>query len=283
MGCATLQQQPIRLTVSVGSLPEGFCPANLQELLQSFGDRLIVTPSQEFSAFAVGSSAPTSNIGPWFKNCEEWFVFDDATGTYIPIKKNGFDSHQFITVSGDFIVPQFIKRLRIHAWGGGGGGMQINAGGAAAGGGGGAYGCAIKTVTSGQVIPIVIGAGGAGGTSGAGSAGSDGTATTILGMSAGGGKGATGINTPGAGGTATGFDYAFRGGSGNGAANGVASGSARNGGSAPLGGAGGADSTDETEKAGKVPGGGGAGGFNFGALPTTGGGSGAAGGVLIQF
>lgn len=85
MSCTTFNQQPVRLAVSMGALPEGFCPASMQELAQAIADRLIVTPNQQFSTFVTGSTAPPSNQGPWFKDCEEWFVFDDATGTYVPM------------------------------------------------------------------------------------------------------------------------------------------------------------------------------------------------------
>lgn len=85
MACTTFNQQPVRLAVTMGALPEGFCPSTIQEMAQAIADRLIITPNQQFSTFVIGSIAPPSNQGPWFKDCEEWFVFDDATGTYVPM------------------------------------------------------------------------------------------------------------------------------------------------------------------------------------------------------
>lgn len=82
MSCTSFSQQPVRLTVTFGALPEGFCPKSIQEMLQAFADRLIITPNQQFSTFVVGSVAPTSNQGPWFKDCEVWYVWNDATASY---------------------------------------------------------------------------------------------------------------------------------------------------------------------------------------------------------
>lgn len=88
MSCETLNQQSIFLNVSFGSLPEGFCPASMQDLGAAIAARLIISSNQSFSSFAVGSLEPTSNVGPWLKDCLEWFVFDDATARYVPIKSS---------------------------------------------------------------------------------------------------------------------------------------------------------------------------------------------------
>lgn len=92
MSCTSFSQQPVRLNVTIGALPEGFCPDNLQDMLQAFADRLIITPSQQFSTFVVGSVAPTSNQGPWFKDCEVWYVWNDSTATYEPMRAPQFNN-----------------------------------------------------------------------------------------------------------------------------------------------------------------------------------------------
>lgn len=280
MSCATLNQTSIELNVSVASLPEGFCPATMQELANAIGARIIISPSANFNTFATGSTAPTSNVGPWLKDCTAWFVFDDATASYVPTTKGGFDTFQYFTTSGTFIVPSFIYKLKISAWGGGGGGMQIDGSGAASGGGGGSFGQTIMTVTPGQVIPYSIGAGGAGGTGGASSPGANGGATTILALTAGGGLGATTVLVPGKGGTATGFTRAIVGGTGNGNGSGAAAGASRNGGASPNGGSGGGDSNTPADRGGIVPGGGGAGGMNGTSSTGSTGGSGA---ILVEY
>lgn len=83
MSCETsIQTQDVKLTVEMGSLPEGFCPANYQELANAIAQRMLVTFSQKFTSFAIGAVAPTSNVGPWLKNCTEWYVWNDTTGQY---------------------------------------------------------------------------------------------------------------------------------------------------------------------------------------------------------
>lgn len=263
MSCETLNQQTTSMNVSVGALPEGFCPSSMQELATAIAARLIVTPTQAFSSFAVGSVEPTSNVGPWLKDCLAWFVFDDTTSRYRPIAKGGFDTVKTFTANGNFTVPDNIFQIQIEAWSGGGGGAD--SGGSAQGGGGsGAYGQAIRSVTPGQNIALVIGAGGASGPNGV-----DGGNTTVLGMTCTGGKGSI-AGSPfngGAGGVATGFDINFPGGNGARATTdpGV-------GGDAPKGGQGGTLNTvDITFFHGKFPGGGAAGGAPGGPSGAVGG------------
>lgn len=282
MSCTTLSSQPIRLTVTVGNLPEGYCPANYQQFANDFAARLIVTPNQNNSTFVTGSVEPTSNVGPWLKNCEEWFVFDDATGRYVPVYKitgKGFDNAQFFTVNQNFVVPDFIYKLKIQAWGGGGGGASFSAGVYGAGGGAGGYCMGIFNVTPGQVIPLVIGSGGAGGGSPAGAGGN----TTVLTMTASGGTGGTtsGLtSTGGNGGAATGGIVNIRGQGGQSPTTGNTSDGS--GGSASNGGSGGVRSPTQANADGQVPGGGGS-GETTGTAPAALVGSGASGAVLIEY
>lgn len=230
MSCDTLNSQSVGLNVAIGNLPEGFCPASMQELAQAIAARLIVTPSQSFNGMAIGSVEPTSNVGLWFKNCEELFVYDDATGRYVPLRINGgFQTLSVQSASGSFIVPDFIYQLRIEGWGGGGGAPN-DTGSSQPGGGGGGYGYTQKAVIPGQSIPFTIGMGGPGG-----AVGTSGTATTIMGMTCNGGTAGSVGASPGAGGTVTGADFSIQGGQGSdthAAAGGF-------GGDGPLGGQGG--------------------------------------------
>lgn len=268
MSCSTLNQSAVRMEVSIGALPEGYCPDTMQDLADAFATRLIVTPNQNFTSFATGSVAPTSNVGPWFKDCIEWFVWDDATASYIPITKGGFDNQQYILASGNFVVPEFIYKLRVTLWGAGGGGHAANGGG---GGGGGGFTRGIFNVQPFQVIPFVIGTGGA-----SGSPATDGGDSTFLTMTSGGGK--KGVIGPGGlGGTATGGDMNLVGGHGNEgftADPGV-------GGNSPQGGQGGVANSNSSVVAanGVVPGGGGVG--QASSSPVAG--AGAAGAILLEW
>lgn len=275
MSCSTLSQAFVSLNVSMGSLPEGFCPSSMQDLANSIATRLIITPNQAFSTFAIGSVEPSGNIGPWLKDCSQWFVFDDSTGHYIPTKKGGFDTIQYFVANTTFTVPAFIYKLKVHAWGGGGGGSDVEAGAAGGGGGAGGYGISIFNVNPGDNINITVGTGGAGGATG--TTGGD---TTVLTMVSKGGIGAPAghLHSGGDGGQVNGATFFSQGGAGGGGA-GSSSG---NGGSSPCGGQGGTDSeTNSSLFDAKSPGGGGAGGDNTAGRTT--GGVGAQGGVLIEY
>lgn len=281
MSCSTLNQQLVKLAVSMGALPEGFCPATMQELANAIADRLIVAPNQNFSSFAIGSQEPTSNVGPWFRNCEEFWFFDDAIGAYRPIVPRGaFTNVQVFTANGTFTAPVGVFKVKVEAFGGGGGGSNNAAAVGGGGGGGGAYGMKIFEITQNQSIPVVVGVGGAGG-----GTGGDGTASTFLTLSTGGGKGggaAAGGGGPGGdGGVVTGADFGIPGSAGNDSDSITGQGHGGDGGDAGGGGgSGGRASATAAHLVGIVPGGGGSGGTN--ALVNAGG-AGANGTVVIWF
>lgn len=243
----------------------------MQELAQAIAARLIVTPSQSFNGMAIGSVEPTSNVGLWFKNCEELFVFDDATGRYVPLTIRGaFQTMELKTASAAFVVPEFITQLRVTAWGAGGGG-HYNGADFNGGGSGGGRGIKIFTVIPGQVIPFTIGMGGT-----TGNPATDGGDTTFLTMTAGGGKGGI-VNYGVLGGAVTGADFGVQGGTSGQA---PASGAPGHGGLSPGGGSGGEFSNvvGNTVVNGVLPGGGGSGGYT-----TSTGGNGANGIITIEY
>lgn len=274
MSCPN-SQNPLVLNVSAGRLPEGFCPQNLQELFDAFVARIIISPSEASLNIAGGSEEPSSNVGPWFKNCEELFVFDDETGRYKPVPKGGFDTMEYFTTSGTFIVPETVSRIRVQLWGAGGGGG--GGGTTRSGGGSGGYCESIFDVVPGQAFAYTIGTGGAGTTGGVGA---NGGASTFSTLTAGGGSGGNGSTSRGTGGTATGGIVNMVGQYGEIS---VAAGeSAGNGGNAPGGGGGGGTASNVAGNAGTngaVPGGGGAGSESV----AYGVGSGANGGLIIEY
>jgi len=75
---------PVQFDVTAGALPEGL-DTDPQGLLQEFAARLIITPSVPWSSFTVGAAQPTSNVGPWFKDGQELWVWSDVAATYIPV------------------------------------------------------------------------------------------------------------------------------------------------------------------------------------------------------
>lgn len=74
---------PVQFDISVGSLPEGL-DTDPQGLLEAFAARLIISPSVPWSSFVLGAAQPTSDLGPWFKDGQTLWVWDDGLATYIP-------------------------------------------------------------------------------------------------------------------------------------------------------------------------------------------------------
>lgn len=278
MSCETLDQQSTRLSVSAGALPEGFCPESMQDLFNAMAARLIVTPSANFAGITMGSIEPSGNVGLWLKDCEELFIFDDATARYVPITKGGFNNIRYYGATDTFVVPPDIYKLKINVWGAGGGGTSSDgAGVSGSGGGGGAFGLSIVDVLPAQLIPFTIGVGG--------TIGVNGGDTTILARTAGGGKGATSVLVSGLGGTVVGFDVNFSGQAGEANSGGNSSDGGSSGGDAGgWGGKGGTVISNSIAlvpgREGTTPGGGGSGGGNAAASVA---GAGANGGIAIEW
>lgn len=78
---------PSRLPVTLdfGTLPQtgqGYTPQQFANILGTNG---AIFTEQEFALFVTGSTAPTSDVGPWLANGNEWRVWDDGSGSYVPI------------------------------------------------------------------------------------------------------------------------------------------------------------------------------------------------------
>ena len=72
------------VTIDFGALPntgQGYTP-------QEFADRLGLNgqlfTAQDFALFTTGATAPTSNTGPWAKDGNSWYYWDDVSGSYVP-------------------------------------------------------------------------------------------------------------------------------------------------------------------------------------------------------
>lgn len=270
MSCPSSQNSR-NFSVQAGSLPEGYCPVNYQQMLDDFASRMLVVSPLNNSSFATGSTMPSSNVGPWLKNCSQWFFFDDATGLYKIQNKGGFDTVQVFTSSGTFTVPNDIYKLLIEAWGAGGGGCNTSGGSSQTGGGGGGYGFLLLDVTPGQAINYTVGTGGA-----AGAPGSDGGNTVVGAMTVHGGKGGVVTSPASLGGAVTGATMGIQGGTGA-----ISQASVGGfGGDSPRGGQGGrVDAAAQVGQNGIFPGGGGCGGTNG----NNAGGTGANGQVIFWY
>lgn len=72
------------LVVEMSALPPSvrFTP---QQLADAIAQRLRIVTQAQFALFVTGSTEPSSNVGPWLKNGNSWYVWSDVTGNYVPI------------------------------------------------------------------------------------------------------------------------------------------------------------------------------------------------------
>ena len=245
-------------------------------------------------------------------------VWGGATTSAVAVNSGGAYSPQFQTYttgSGNFTVPTGVTSVIVEVWGAGGGGgaggLQTSPG--AAGGGGGGYTRKTLTVSAGQTIAYVVGAGGAGNllceNSAAGTTGDPSSATysgttyTANGGVGGESNGGGGTGLAGTGGSASNGDENRTGGTGsiksqgrgggggssassgsNGTNAPTASTSTTAGGTPPQGGGFGGSGTRTTDAgAGVTPGGGGGGGGGGNNNSKCTGGAGASGRVSFHY
>lgn len=58
--------------------------------------RMSLVTAQAYALFVKGSTAPTSDVGPWLKNDSEWYVWDPGTAAYVPITLDSASLGYFI-------------------------------------------------------------------------------------------------------------------------------------------------------------------------------------------
>lgn len=71
------------LNISMGALPpnQAWTP---QELADAIAARLAITTQATLALFVAGSTAPSSDSGPWWKDNATWYRWDAGSGTYVP-------------------------------------------------------------------------------------------------------------------------------------------------------------------------------------------------------
>lgn len=65
-------------------LPPDF-DGDLQEVFDAFLERMRIMSPAGTNFFVVGDVEPSSNSGPWLKDGDRWYVFNDTLGRYVPI------------------------------------------------------------------------------------------------------------------------------------------------------------------------------------------------------
>ncbi len=78
---------PVEFSVPVGTLPANFV-GTLAEYTALLRDLITITPDEDWTSFQVGSTKPTSNLGPWLKTTAtggEWWVWSTTSSDYVPL------------------------------------------------------------------------------------------------------------------------------------------------------------------------------------------------------
>lgn len=75
--------QSIPLRLSIAPLTPGF-EGTPQDLVTAIEENTTIVTDQALSLFVVGSTAPTSNQGPFFLNGTTLYVWSQYTGSYVP-------------------------------------------------------------------------------------------------------------------------------------------------------------------------------------------------------
>ena len=193
----------------------------------------------------------------------------------------GFSRMATFTASGNFTVPNGSTLLKVRLCGGGGGGGSGASGLGGGGGGAGGYAEGIVSVSPGQVIPVIVGAGGEGGVTGGTSAQSGGPSafSNLTGSGGAGGAAAAAFAPGGDPGSGSGGSISISGGYGS-DGNGGNNTFAGNGGASFFGGGGRAASAgSSSQQNGLAPG---SGGGSCYAVAGNGG-YGASGIVIVEF
>lgn len=71
------------------------------ELRAEITSRLRIEAQEQYALIYSGSTEPTSNIGPWLKDGNKWYVWSDATGNYVPATVEALADLDTIPFRGD--------------------------------------------------------------------------------------------------------------------------------------------------------------------------------------
>lgn len=78
---------PVEFTFEIATLPSTF-EGTLADFVALLPSLVTVRPDQEWTSFTVGTTMPTSNVGPWLKVTAtggEWWVWSTTSSIYVPL------------------------------------------------------------------------------------------------------------------------------------------------------------------------------------------------------
>jgi len=86
------------LIIQSAPIPETF-RGTPNQFRQAVVERLKIVSASGVSFIVVSDAEPSSNVGPWLKNGDRWYIFDEATKRYIPINIEDSEKLWFQTSS----------------------------------------------------------------------------------------------------------------------------------------------------------------------------------------
>ncbi len=92
------------LVLVAAPLPADF-EGTPQEFLEAIVERSEIQSPVGTNFFVVGDIEPSTNQGPWLKNGDRWYVFDDDEGKYVPINIEDSETKLFVISESDPGTP----------------------------------------------------------------------------------------------------------------------------------------------------------------------------------
>jgi hypothetical protein len=98
------QLNKTNLVLVAAPLPPDF-EGDLQDLYEAMVFRFQILSPVGTNFFVTGDVEPSSNQGPWLKNGNQWWVFNEAAGGYVPIDISASTHPDFFTGPADPGTP----------------------------------------------------------------------------------------------------------------------------------------------------------------------------------
>lgn len=89
---------PVTFSLSLAPLPVNANQYTPQQWAQAVIDRLTIAPSAPWSSFQIGTTIPSSDVGPILYGGQQWKVWDSGSGSYIDL-----------VVEGGGLVPRTVQ------------------------------------------------------------------------------------------------------------------------------------------------------------------------------
>jgi hypothetical protein len=91
--------QKTNLVIESAPLPTTF-KGDPDDLRKAIVERLQIKSPSTTNFIFIGDTEPTSNVGPWLKDGNKWYVFDEQTKRYVPADVGDSVTDEFVISEG---------------------------------------------------------------------------------------------------------------------------------------------------------------------------------------